>query len=1090
MADQIKVLFLAALDTPAERRAEYLDRVCAGDTEARRRVEALLRAHEGTDPLLDRPAWQPTPVVDAAEPGRAVEPAAQAGRVVLLGEIARGGMGAVLRGHDPELGRELAVKVILPEHHRNPNLLRRFVGEARLAGQLQHPGIAPVYDVGQLSDGRPFFTMKLIQGRTLAALLLERPNPGHDLPRFLRYFEAVCQAVGYAHAQSVIHRDLKPDNVMVGAFGEVQVMDWGLAKRVGEAPEGSPEQASAAPASPSSTPLPAAFTRPGDVVGTPGYLAPEQARGRPGDPRADVFSLGAMLCEILTGAPPFRRVGPFGLLQQAREADLADSVDRLDRSGAEIELVGLAKDCLAADPADRPADGSAVAARLAEYLAGVQKRLRRAELGQARAEARAEGERTRRRLAMGLAAAVIATVALGGGTLLLVQLRRAEQDRELARRQQGAESALAQAADLRQQGRWAEALAMLEQAQQRLDDHDGPVSGEVRQAVVDLQLVARLEKIRLLAGTVSGGTFGRVRADREYEAEFRAAGLGGPGDPAETVAQRVRASGVRDALVAALDAWAMITLDPARLTWALAVAGNADPGDDWGRRIRASGADAAALEVLARDVPIDYVSPHLLATLGAPLHGREAVPFLRKAQFQYPGDFWLTFFLAMRLQEKGELVEAAGFYRAALAIRPDAGPVLVNLGILLQAQKKLDEADDCYRRAIALDPTDALSHNNLGNALRDQGRLDQAIACYRKAIEIVPNDPTPHYNLGLALKAKGQVPEAIECYRKAIEFDPKHADAYTALGIALKAAGKSDEAIESYEKAIEIDPKHALAHGNLGNALKAKGQVDQALECYRKAIELDPKDAMSHDGLGNALKLKGQVDQAIGCYRKAIAIAPDFAEGHCDLGLALVVRGDYSQALAQLRRGHELGSQRGDWKNPSDEWVRKCEQLVEREKRLLDVLAGKSEPAGARERLEWALLCLQTRRFVAATRLSGEAFAANGKLANDLEAGHRYRAALAAALAAVGQDRDAASLTTETRAALRKQAMDWLRADLDAWRVQGEASRREKALRSWRADKALAGVRDAEQLAKMPPDERVAWGALWAEVEQLSQSAR
>src|SRR5262245_13239669 len=186
MADQAKAIFLEALEVPTDQRPAYLDRACGGDVKVRRRVEALLRAHEGPDRLLDRPAWGPTPELDApatpaAGPAPAADPTGRAGRVHLRGEIARGGMGVVLRGHDPELGRELAVKVILPAHRDNPSAVRRFVGEARLAGQLQHPGIVPVYDVGRLADGRPFFAMKLIQGRTLAELLTERADPGRDL---------------------------------------------------------------------------------------------------------------------------------------------------------------------------------------------------------------------------------------------------------------------------------------------------------------------------------------------------------------------------------------------------------------------------------------------------------------------------------------------------------------------------------------------------------------------------------------------------------------------------------------------------------------------------------------------------------------------------------------------------------------------------------------------------------------------------------------------------------------------------------------------------------------------------------------------
>src|SRR5262249_15113593 len=129
---------------------------------------------------------------------------------------------------DPGMGRDLALKILLDRHRQRPDLIERFVEEAQICGQLQHPGIVPVYELGALADRRPFFTMKLVKGRTLAAHLAARSDP--EWPRFLSIFEAVCQTVAYAHARGVIHRDLKPSNIMVGAFGEVQVMDWGLAK--------------------------------------------------------------------------------------------------------------------------------------------------------------------------------------------------------------------------------------------------------------------------------------------------------------------------------------------------------------------------------------------------------------------------------------------------------------------------------------------------------------------------------------------------------------------------------------------------------------------------------------------------------------------------------------------------------------------------------------------------------------------------------------------------------------------------------------------------------------------------------------------
>ncbi len=195
-------------------------------------MASILAAMSRTIGSVPRILLRETELDDAAAVIRPFSPdvPARAGRYHLLGEIGHGGMGAVLKGRDPDLGRDLAVKVLLAEHCDDPDLVRRFIEEAQIGGQLQHPGVVPVYELGQFDDGRPYFTMKLVKGRTLSALLADREAPDHDRPRFLGIFEQVCQAVAYAHARGVIHRDLKPSNIMVGSFGEVQVMDWGLAK--------------------------------------------------------------------------------------------------------------------------------------------------------------------------------------------------------------------------------------------------------------------------------------------------------------------------------------------------------------------------------------------------------------------------------------------------------------------------------------------------------------------------------------------------------------------------------------------------------------------------------------------------------------------------------------------------------------------------------------------------------------------------------------------------------------------------------------------------------------------------------------------
>jgi tRNA A-37 threonylcarbamoyl transferase component Bud32 len=290
-----------------------------------------------------------------------------ASRYHLLGEIARGGMGAVFKARDPGLGRDLALKILLDQHRQRADLVDRFVEEAQICGQLQHPGVVPVYELGNLADQRPFFTMKLVKGQTLAALLAERTDG--DLPRFLAIFEAICQTVAYAHSRGVIHRDLKPSNVMVGSFGEVQVMDWGLAKVL-------PRDAGAAgehePA-PNATVVgtlrsqgDSDISQAGTVLGTPAYMAPEQARGETDviDRRADVFALGSILCEVLTGRPAFGGGSAGEILAAAARGETSEALDRLAACQADPELLTLARDCLAAERAARPADAGVVAARI------------------------------------------------------------------------------------------------------------------------------------------------------------------------------------------------------------------------------------------------------------------------------------------------------------------------------------------------------------------------------------------------------------------------------------------------------------------------------------------------------------------------------------------------------------------------------------------------------------------------------------------------------------------------------------------------------------------------------------------------------
>jgi serine/threonine protein kinase len=302
-----------------------------------------------------------------------------------LGRPKKGGMGAVYRTEDPGLRRDLAIKVIHPRHQGKPEYEERFRREAYVLGQLPHPSIVPIHSFGRLPDGRLHFTMKLVRGDTLAERLNDREDAREDVADYLRIFMRICEAMAFAHARKILHRDLKPANVMVGNHGEVQVMDWGLATD----PDG---ESDLAPSNDDRTrPSAPTLTRLGQAMGTPLYMAPEQARGVALDSRADVFALGAILCEILTGKPPFDEAEA---LEQSRSGQLDQAWKRLDECRQDAELVQLARDCLHPLPADpRPIDAGAVVERLVRHRQNEAERTQKARDELVAAEAREGAER-------------------------------------------------------------------------------------------------------------------------------------------------------------------------------------------------------------------------------------------------------------------------------------------------------------------------------------------------------------------------------------------------------------------------------------------------------------------------------------------------------------------------------------------------------------------------------------------------------------------------------------------------------------------------------------------------------------------------
>ncbi len=313
-------------------------------------LDSVERALRGPEPLDE---------ITEAELARLADPDRSRRRYERIELVAAGGMGEVWRVLDRDLGRELAQKR-LKTRSRDPRLLRRFLAEAKLTARLEHPGIVPVHDSGIDADGSLWFTMPLVRGENLARIL--EPNR-EFLPEALEALLKACDAVAYAHARGVVHRDLKPANILLGPFGEVYVVDWGLARSSASRAIERSGSVDAAPAGPSDT-------RHGDVLGTPAYMPPEQAAGGAdsSDPRVDVYALGAVLWHVLAGRPPYIAVAGTSVI----EALLSGPPESLSSAAndAPAELASIAEKAMSRDPAQRYADVRELAEDLRAFLAG------------------------------------------------------------------------------------------------------------------------------------------------------------------------------------------------------------------------------------------------------------------------------------------------------------------------------------------------------------------------------------------------------------------------------------------------------------------------------------------------------------------------------------------------------------------------------------------------------------------------------------------------------------------------------------------------------------------------------------------------
>jgi serine/threonine-protein kinase len=795
--------------------------------------------------------------------------------------LGRGGMGVVFRARHLRLNRVVALKMSLSGGFCRARELERFQREAEAEATLRHPNIVQVHDVGE-HEGRPYFTMEYVDGGSLAQKLLRAPIPPRQAAALVATLAGAMQA---AHESGIMHRDLKPSNILLTADGSPKISDFGLARRI----EGG-----------------AKLTQTGVPVGTASYMAPEQAQGdaRAIGPGTDVYALGAILYELLTGRPPFEGETSASVIQKVINQDPLPPSRLHPKVPRDLETICLK--CLQKPPSHRYATAAALAADLGRYERG--------EPIAARPVSRFERivrwvrrKPTAAALLLTALALLVLAIVNGVNQWRVDAKRRAEVDKWNPR--------LELVRQLQAEGRFGDARAVL----QHLPDTDlGELSDRIRGTLAELDLVQKLEGIRHNRTAVVDGRFdpeaNQARSDRQYEAAFTEAEVGSLDDAPSVVAARVHESPVRGALVAALDDWALCTRVESRRGWIFAVARGADPDPSgWRDRIRDPALAPKELTQLADTAVLPAQSVQLLIALALRMQAAhvDAIPFLRRVQQQYPGDFWACFTLADALWQM-KPAECIRYYQAALAIRPETALAHLNVGRALAEAKRIDEAIEHFREAVRLDAKYAHAISNLGLALSIKGNNDEGLRLVKEGLALDGRSVRSYFHLADVLFRMGQHEEALADLRRALEIDPSSLKGHHYLGNDLMQLGRYDEAQEQFEVALRLDPDSPLPHFGLGALWKNQGRIDEAIKELEFATRLEPPLFQVHAMLAECWRSKGEPQKALLEYDKEIALHPDDAASNLSkqgiqvqLGLGELVRAEWQDALKSASPGYE-----------------------------------------------------------------------------------------------------------------------------------------------------------------------------------------
>lgn len=796
--------------------------------------------------------------------------------------IGEGGMGAVYRAHDRELDRTVALKLLLPSLMTNPVAQQRFKQELLLASRISHKNILRIHDLGDV-DGVKFISMVFIEGEDLHTVI--RRTKRLPVERAVSIARQLADALDAAHSEGVVHRDLKPQNILLDQNDTVFVSDFGLAKSVDAAA--------------------ANVTHAGQIIGTPRYMAPEQVESKPADHRADIYSFGLILYEMLTGESPFS--GDSTLQMMYSRVKTKPKNPALINPEIPGWLAKLVMKCLEREPFRRYASAHDILADLdAQRVTGGGSSASRSMSGGTRTvQIQLPMPVTRRGwlLMGGAGLAVLALLVLlvmflraprggaggeGGETFVagippisqgkyvaVLPFRVLGESKELEHIAEGFSESLTsrlfQMKSVHVASPAADSGAKLDGSVEKIARRLGAnlvVNGSVQAAGDRIRIIVELQDVRagrrMWSQQFTGVPQDQLTLEENIFTELtRALEIG-----AEE-AQQVRAGGRSTENIEAYDLY---------LKGRNALRGQHDVKN-------VETAIKFFEDAVRRDpsFPIAYAgladaSLQMFREKKEPFYAQRALAAAQRARELNDNLPEVHFSLGSVLNATGKTGEAIAELKRALELAPNSDEGERRLGAAYLAAGRGGDAIASYERAVRANPYFWLNHNSLGNAFLSLGEMDKALAAYRRVTELEPENPIGHENIGNVFFRQGKWQECIEYYQKALALQPYYST-YSNLGTALFFLRKYPEAVKMFEKAAEMAPNDHTMAGNLADALRASGDSVRAAASYDRAIalaykqlEVNPRNADTLGMLALYYAKKGEAKKGVEMIRRARGI--------------------------------------------------------------------------------------------------------------------------------------------------------------------------------------------------------------------------